>query len=135
MMDTPAFAVDVAGHRDAINGSAPSGSRGRHMTAVPRTAAVRASAGCRTQQPLRGSQREHAGQHPPSAIAAYLSKATANWLLAMSHLSITLIERKGSCAHRSTRVYMLAVRARTTSKPLQANLPQNFIDVCDGVVR
>lgn len=43
--------------------------RGIPMTAVPRTAAIRASAGRRFQQPLPGSQSEHAWQHPPTAVA------------------------------------------------------------------
>ncbi len=45
------------------------------MTAVPRTVAVRASTGRCTQQPLRGSQRELAWQHPPSAAAAQPSSS------------------------------------------------------------
>lgn len=46
--------------------------RGSPMTAVPRTAAVRAQSGRRAQQQLRGSQREYAGrthrQQPQPAI-------------------------------------------------------------------
>lgn len=45
-------------------------SRGSPMTAVPRTAAIRANTGRTTQQPLRGSQREYASHHPPAAAAA-----------------------------------------------------------------
>jgi len=40
------------------------------MTAVPGTAANRASASRRAQQPLRGSQREYAWRYPKAPIAA-----------------------------------------------------------------
>jgi hypothetical protein len=48
---------------------------GNSMTAVPHTAAIRASTCRRAQQPLRGSQREYAWQHPPAALAAKPSSA------------------------------------------------------------
>ena len=43
------------------------------MTAVPRTAASRASTHRQTELPLRGNLRESAWQHPPSAPAALLT--------------------------------------------------------------
>jgi hypothetical protein len=43
---------------------------GSSMTAVPHTAAIRASTCRRAQQRLRGSQGEYAWQHPPTALAA-----------------------------------------------------------------
>ena len=58
--------------------------RGSPMTAVPRTDAIRVSADRRTQQPLRGSQREHAWQHPPSAAAAVPSLTFQGWATAIS---------------------------------------------------
>jgi hypothetical protein len=66
--------VQVEG--EAIGGAVPAG-RGSAMTAVPRTAAILASAGRRTEQPRQGTQREHAWQHPPSAIAGNAAHGTS----------------------------------------------------------
>ena len=43
---------------------------GSPMTAVPRTAAIRASADRCRQGPHRGNHHEHAWQYPPTAVAA-----------------------------------------------------------------
>jgi hypothetical protein len=48
---------------------------GSSMTAVPQTAAIRASTCRLAQQPLRASQGEYAWQHPPTALAAIRSIA------------------------------------------------------------
>lgn len=45
---------------------------GSPMTAIPRTAAILASTGLSTKQPLLGSQRESATPHPTTAAAAKL---------------------------------------------------------------
>lgn len=42
------------------------------MTAVPRTAATRASTRRQTEKPLRGNLREPTWQHPPAVVAAKL---------------------------------------------------------------
>lgn len=47
------------------------------MTAVPRTAATRTSAGRSTQEPLHGSHPAHAWPHPLDEVAAHLSFSQA----------------------------------------------------------
>ena len=104
---------------------------GSSMTAVPQTAAIRASTGRRAQQPLRGSQREYAWQHPPTALAAELAFAARTRKAAMGterkyKISIENQCRDqslaGSTANEQMAFPWMALRSSQTAKALQAIL-------------
>lgn len=96
------------------------------MTAVPHTAAILTSSGCLTQM-LGGSQREHAWEHTPPAIAAKLpprKNYTRSRLVADGDLKLLNVGRRGHLSFKDVRVERLLhfrYQSLNTSQPRSAS--------------